>query len=98
MIESFRDAWLADFYLEDNRSRRIPAEIADRLFRKLQLIDDATRDDDLRAPPSNHFEKLRGNLAGLHSIRVNERWRLVFAWNGSNGKASEVYLDDHSYR
>ena len=42
-----------------------------RLFRKLQMIDDATTDQDLRVPPSNHFEKLRGNLAGFHSIRVN---------------------------
>ena len=41
------------------------------LFRKLQMIDDATTDQDLRVPPSNHFEKLRGNLAGFHSIRVN---------------------------
>ncbi len=38
------------------------------LFRKLQMIDDAATDQDLRVPPSNHFEKLRGNLAGLHSI------------------------------
>ena len=42
------------------------------------MIDDATTDQDLRVPPSNHFEKLRGNLAGLHSIRVNKQWRLVF--------------------
>jgi toxin HigB-1 len=42
------------------------------------MIDDATADQDLRVPPSNHFEKLRGNLAGFHSIRVNRQWRLVF--------------------
>ena len=40
------------------------------------MIDDATTDQDLRVPPSNHFEKLRGNLAGFHSIRVNKQWRL----------------------
>ncbi len=60
--------------------------------------DDATTDQDLRVPPSNHFEKLRGNLAAFHSIRVNKQWRLVFRWNGSQGKAMEVHLDDHSYR
>jgi proteic killer suppression protein len=49
-------------------------------------------------PRSNHFEKLRGSLAGWHSIRVNEQWRLVFRWNGRRGEASEVYLDNHSYR
>ncbi len=44
MIESFRDRWLQDFYLADRGSKKIPAEIEDRLFRKLQLIDDATCD------------------------------------------------------
>ena len=47
MIQSFRDRWLRDFYLEDKTSKKIPAEVEDRLFRKLQLIDDATCDLDL---------------------------------------------------
>jgi proteic killer suppression protein len=98
MIVSFRDLWLHDFFVADARSRRIPAELEDRLFRKIQMLDDATTDQDLRVPPSNHFEKLRGNLAGYHSIRVNRQWRLVFRWNGTRGEASDVYLDDHSYR
>lgn len=55
-------------------------------------------DQDLRVPPSNHFEKLRGHLAGLHSIRVNRQWRLVFAWDGGKGEAGDVCLDDHGYR
>jgi proteic killer suppression protein len=61
------------------------------------MLDDATTDQDLRVPPSNHFEKLRGKLEGLHSIRVNKQWRLIFLWNGGRGEASGVYLDDHSY-
>ena len=97
MIVSFRDGWLHDFFVHDRASRRIPADLETRLFRKLQMIDDATSDGDLRAPPSNHFEKLRGNLAGLHSIRVNKQWRLVFHWEGSAGEAANVYLDDHTY-
>jgi antitoxin HigA-1 len=68
------------------------------LFRKLQMIDDAATDQDLRVPPSNHFEKLRGNLAGFHSIRVNRQWRLVFRWDGTKAEAQDIYLDDHSYR
>lgn len=68
------------------------------MFRKLQMIDDATTDQDLRSPPSNHFEKLRGELAGLCSIRVNDRWRLIFRWDGRRGEAEGVYLDDRSYR
>ncbi|WP_375552544.1 type II toxin-antitoxin system RelE/ParE family toxin [Rhodophyticola porphyridii] len=98
MITSFRDEWLRAFFVEDVRSRSIPADLESRLFRKLQMIDDAMTDQDLRVPPSNHFEKLRGNLAGLHSIRVNKQWRLIFAWDGGKGAASDVYLDDHSYR
>lgn len=98
MIVSFRDSWLRAFFLEDKPSRRLPADIEARVFRKLQLIDDSTTDQDLRAPPSNHFEKLRGDLAGWHSIRVNKQWRLVFRWDGSRGEAEDVYLDDHSYR
>ena len=98
MIASFRDEWLRTFFVEDVSSRKIPADIEPRLFRKLQMIDDATTDQDLRTPPSNHFEKLRGNLAVFHSIRVNRQWRLVFRWDGGRGEAEDVYLDDHSYR
>lgn len=98
MIASFRDEWLRTFFVEDVPSRKIPADLEARLFRKLQMIDDATTDKDLRTPPSNHFEKLRGNLAGFHSIRVNRQWRLVFRWDGGRGEAVDVYLDDHSYR
>ena len=73
MIVSFRHAWLRAFFVEDARSRNIPSHLASRLFRRLQMIDDATTDQDLRVPPSNHFEKLRGNLAGFPSIRVNDQ-------------------------
>ena len=98
MILSFRDDWLRAFFVEDERSPRIPSDVESRLFRKLQMIDDAQTDRDMRSPPSNHFEKLRGNLAGFHSIRVNNQWRLVFRWNGGRGEATDIYLDDHSYR
>jgi proteic killer suppression protein len=98
MIVDFRDDWLRAFFVDDIRSRSIPSDLEDRLFRKLQMIDDATTDQDLRVPPSNHFEKLRGRLAQFHSIRVNKRWRLIFQWNGDRGEASGVYLDDHSYK
>lgn len=98
MIVSFRDAWLRNFFVDDVRAKRIPVDLEARLLRKLQLLDDATTDADLRVPPSNHLEKLRGALAGWHSIRVNEQWRLVFRWHAGRGEASEVYLDDHGYR
>jgi toxin HigB-1 len=98
MIVSFRDEWLRAFFVDDVRSRNIPPDLEGRLFRKVQMIDDVTTDQDMRVPPSNHFEKLRGNLAGFHSIRVNKQWRLVFRWDGNRGEATGVYLDDHSYR
>ncbi|MGE0769815.1 MAG: type II toxin-antitoxin system RelE/ParE family toxin, partial [Hyphomicrobiaceae bacterium] len=64
MIVSFRDEWLRAFFVDDVRSRNVPDDLAERLFRKLQMLDDATTDQDLRVPPSNHFEKLRGKLKG----------------------------------
>lgn len=98
MIVNFRDVWLRAFFVDDIRSRNIPSDLEGRVFRKLQMIDDAATDQDLRVPPSNHFEKLRGKLADLHSIRVNQQWRLIFKWDGSRGEATGVYLDDHSYK
>lgn len=98
MIVGFRDGWLQAFFVDDAHSRNIPADLESRLFRKLQMIDDATSDQDLRVPPSSHFEKLRGKLTGLHSIRVNDQWRLIFRWDDEHGEAPDVYLDDHSYR
>lgn len=96
MIASWNDVWLRNFFEKDMHSKKIPADLRDRLFRKLQIIDDAETDADLRVPPSNHFERLEGSLAGWHSIRVNLQWRLVFQWN--EGKAIDLYLDNHSYR
>jgi proteic killer suppression protein len=98
MIESFRDEWLRRFYVDGVTAKRIPADLEQRLFRKLQLIDDAVTDADFRVPPSNHFEKLSGHLVGWHSIRVNQQWRLIFRFEADGGKARDLYLDDHSYR
>ena len=98
MIESFRDRWLSEYFQWEIRGKRIPADIDSQLFRKLQLIDDATTDVDLRVPPGNHFEKLSGQLENWHSTRVNKQWRLIFQWDTETGKASDLYLDNHSYR
>jgi proteic killer suppression protein len=98
MIASFRDGWLEAYFDRDERGKRIPADLADSLFRKLQLIDDATSDADLRVPSGNRFERLQGHLSDYHSIRVNQRWRLVFRWDAALGKAHYLYLDEHSYR
>jgi proteic killer suppression protein len=98
VITGFRDDWLRAFFVDDVRSRNIPPDLDARLFRKLQMIDDAVTDQDLRVPPSNHVERLRGTQSGFHSIRVNQQWRLIFRWDGEHGEADRIYLDDHSYR
>jgi proteic killer suppression protein len=97
MIVSIRDDWLRDFFMDDVRSRNIPSDLENRLFRKLQ--NDRRCDDrsGFARAASNHFEKLRGTLADFHSVRVNKRWRLIFQWDGGRGEATRVYLDDHSY-
>jgi len=61
------------------------------------MMDDATVDQDLRVPPANQFEKLKGKLDGFQSIRVNQQWRIIFRWDGSRGEATDVYLDAHRY-
>jgi proteic killer suppression protein len=96
VIESWRHASLRDLFEDDVYSAKIPANLRSRLFRQLQLLEDAGSEADLRVPRSNHFEKLSGTLEGWRSIRVNLQWRLIFRW--SDGNVHDVYLDDHSYR
>lgn len=95
MALEFRDAWLEAFYENDAGHRKIPDAIRDALFRKLQILDAALQENDLKAPPGNRFEHLHGNLAGWCSIRVNHRYRLIFKW--IDGSAIDTYLDDHTY-
>ncbi len=62
-------------------------------FRKLDMVDAATRLIDLRKPPNNRLEALKGNRKGQHSIRINNRWRVCFVWRG--GHAHEVEIVDY---
>ena len=63
------------------------------MLRKLLILDAAERLADLRVPPGNRLEKLRGDRVGLHSIRVNDQWRVCFRWEGSD--AHEVEIGDY---
>ncbi|EII9935837.1 type II toxin-antitoxin system RelE/ParE family toxin [Escherichia coli] len=94
-IRSFRDTWLADFFIHSTPHRKIPAEIHNALARKLDIINAATSHRDLRSPPGNRYEELSGKLQEYASIRVNKQYRLIFKW--VNGKAEELYLDPHDY-
>lgn len=67
--------------------------IARRAKRKLAAVNAATRPDDLLVPPSNRLEKLKGDLDGFYSIRVNDQWRLIFKWD--DGHAHEVRIIDY---
>ena len=67
--------------------------IAPRAKRKLEAVNAASRLEDLRVPPSNRLEKLKGNLSGFHSIRVNDQWRIIFKW--LNGEPHAVQIVDY---
>lgn len=96
MAIEFKDKWLEAFYEEDKNHKKIPKTIESALFRKLQILDAATEESDLRIPPGNRFEYLVGNLHGWCSIRVNKQYRLIFCWQNSTAK--DTYLDPHTYK
>jgi proteic killer suppression protein len=93
-ILSFRDEATADLYHGRNTSRvrRFPSTILKIALRKLDVINGAHQLDDLRAPPANHLEALKGDLSGFHSIRVNDQWRIIFHWDSG---AKDVSLVDY---
>ena len=78
----------------DEASRRLPTQIQQVVRRKLLLLHQARRLDDLRAPPGNRLEALKGERAGQHSIRINDQWRLCFRWQGEDAMDVEI-VDYH---
>ncbi|MGH7595637.1 MAG: type II toxin-antitoxin system RelE/ParE family toxin [bacterium] len=75
-------------------SRKLPSDIQKTARRKLVYLDDAEDLRDLLAPPGNRLEKLSGNRAGQHSIRINDQWRICFKWVDGNAKGVEI-VDYH---
>jgi proteic killer suppression protein len=75
------------------RSQRLPVDIQQVAYRKLRYLNNARTLQDLRVPPANRLEKLRGDREGQHSIRINVRWRICFRWQG--GDAYEVEIVDY---
>ena len=96
MIVSFGDGATADLYhgIRSARMRRFPRNIVASAFRKLDMVDSAGQLSDLRSPPGNRLEALRGDLQGFHSIRVNDQWRVVFRWTESQAHGVRL-LDYH---
>jgi proteic killer suppression protein len=94
VIATFADGATEDLFhgIGSARARRWLA-ISKLAHRKLDMMNAAAKLDDLKAPPGNRLEALKGNLAGHHSIRINDQWRIVFKWK--DGAAHDVKIDDY---
>lgn len=92
MIRSFADKE-TELVWQGHRSRRLPDEVQRAGLRKLQMIEAAENVDDLREPPSNKLEALKGDRKGYWSIRINGQWRIIFRW--VNGYAENVEIIDY---
>ncbi len=92
MIAAFHDSetekvWRGEF------SRRLPNQIQATARRKLRMLNNARALDDLRIPPANRLERLSGDRDGQWSIRINDQWRVCFAW--ADGNAEQVEICDY---
>lgn len=92
MIKAFRDAETEPLWKEE-RSRRIPASLRKAALKKLQMLNAAGALGDLALPPGNRLERLRGDREGQHSIRINDQYRVCFAWR--EGNAYDVEITDY---
>jgi proteic killer suppression protein len=95
MIASFGDRATEDLYhgRPTARARRFPADAVETALVKLDSLNGAASMLDVRSPPGNRLEALKGDMKGLHSIRVNHQWRIVFRWQGND--ADDVRLTDY---
>ena len=89
MIRSFRGRETERIF-QRTRSRKLPSDIQQTALRKLRMLNRSTTLADLRVPPANRLEKLRGDRAGQYSIRINDQWRICFTWR--NGDAYNVEI------
>jgi proteic killer suppression protein len=92
MIVSFRDTETAAIW-SGRRGRRLPGDIQAVALRKLRLLNNAKRLDDMRVPPGNRLEALKKSRVGQHSIRINDQWRICFIWKDNH--AHEVEIVDY---
>jgi proteic killer suppression protein len=93
MIRNFRDRE-AEKIFQREFSRKLPQDIQRRAFRKLRMLNRAETLDDLRIPPNNRLEQLRGDREGQYSIRINQQWRICFEWHDGDAFAVEI-VDYH---
>ena len=93
VIRSFADKRTAAIWA-DRIPKGFPSDLARVARRKLRILAAAKELGELRVPPGNHLEALRGNRAGQHSIRVNDQWRLCFVWRDNDAHDVEI-VDYH---
>ena len=92
MIRSFKSKETEKVW-NGERSNKLPLEVQKVGRRKLRMLNNSYDINDLRIPPANRLEKLSGNLAEFYSIRINDKWRIIFKW--SQGHAFEVQIVDY---
>ena len=92
MIKDFRDRETGKVWSGEG-SRRLPRDIQQVARRKLRMLNNAKSLNDLRIPPANRLEALKGDRKGQHSIRINDQWRICFVWR--DGNAGEVEITDY---
>lgn len=92
MIASFADRETQRVWVRD-RSRKLPVDIQSNALRKLRQLNRIAQPADLRIPPGNRFEELKGDRQGTYSIRVNDQWRITFRWR--DGGAHDVRIEDY---
>lgn len=93
MLQSFADKDTERVWRRQ-RSRRLDATVQRAALRKLLILDAAETLGDLRIPPGNRLERLAGDRAGQHSIRVNDQWRICFRWSAAGADDVEI-VDYH---
>ena len=96
MIVHFGDKATEDVYngIFSKDSRKIPQNILSVAYRKLDMINSAQCFEDLKAPPGNRLEALKGNLFGFYSIRINQQYRIIFKMSQSNASGVQI-IDYH---
>lgn len=92
MIKTFGDKESEKIW-NGTRSKKLPNEIQDVLRRKLRMLNNAQDVNDLRIPPANRLEKLKGDLEDYYRIRINNQWRIIFQW--LNNDAYDVKIIDY---
>lgn len=92
MITGFKDRETEKIW-EGKASRRLPQDIQAVARRKLRMLNNAHSLDDLRIPPANRLEALKGKRKGQHSVRINDQWRICFVW--ADGNANKVEIVDY---